>query len=115
MVAVILTGVFLAIDVSTTPSLKQEIAMYESENAAIEKQVEETVKSYQEYERDIFSEVSSDNVMAVVTLYPELKSNTLVERQIYVYAKNNEKIKELKARLLYQNTKAWWLYFGKVA
>ena len=45
-------------------------------------------------------------------MYPELKSDKLVEEQISVYEENNKKIRELKEDKIDLKVKKWWLYFG---
>lgn len=92
--------------------LDKKIAMYEEENTKIEEQIAEVVEQYQKYETEIFTEVTPESSMTLVALYPELKSDTLVQSQIEVYTANNEKIKELRDKeISYQNW-LWWLYFG---
>lgn len=93
--------------------IDDKIAMYQEENAKIEAQIAETVTQYQQYETDIFKEVSPDSAITLVTLYPELKADTLVRKQIDVYVENNEKIKELKEEKISGSVTRWWLYFGK--
>ena len=93
--------------------IDEKIAMYQEENAKIEQQIAETVKQYQEYESDIFTEVAPDSAIALVALYPDLKSDALVQSQIDVYIKNNEKIKSLKEDKINGSVNKWWLYFGK--
>lgn len=110
-VALIVTTT-LTIRVSTYPAIQKEIVMYQEENAAIESRLEETVKAYQQYETDIFKDISKDNLMTYVTLFPELKSDTLVQKQIETYVSNNNKIKDLKSELIYIDVEKWWLYFG---
>lgn len=92
--------------------IDEKIALYESENAKIEAQIAETVTQYQQYEQEIFTEVSPDNAVTLVTLYPELKSDKLVSKQLEVYVENNEMIKSLKADEIYVKALKWWLYFG---
>lgn len=50
---------------------------------------------------------------ADVALYPELKSDTLVQSQIEVYVENNKAIKELKSSAINASVYRWWLYFGE--
>ena len=83
------------------------------ENAKIEQQIADTVKQYQEYETGIFTEVSPEDSITLVALYPELKSDTLVQSQIEVYVENNKAIKELKSSAINASVYRWWLYFGK--
>ena len=104
--------VVLTIDVAGASTIDDRIAMYEAENAKIESQIVEVVTQYQQYEKEIFSEVTPDSAMTLVSLYPELKSDTLVSQQIEVYVGNNEKIKSLKEEKITVSPKKWWLYFG---
>lgn len=87
--------------------------MYEEENTKIEQQIADVVTQYQEYEAGIFTEVAPESAMTLVALYPELKSDTLVQSQIEVYADNNKQIKELKCMAINTSVIRWWLYFGK--
>ena len=93
--------------------IDERIAMYEEENVKIEQQIAEVVTQYQQYEKEIFTEVKPESSMTLVSLYPELKSDTLVQKQIEVYTANNEKIKALKEREITAGYLKWWLYFGK--
>lgn len=102
----------LTIGVVNLSVIDQKIEMYEQENIKIEQQVETAVKAYQEHEKDVFTSVKTDSYMQLVTLYPELKSDTLVQTQIETYQENNAKIKELKEQAINGNVKRWWLYFG---
>ena len=102
----------LCINVSELKVVDDKIAMYQEENAKIEAQISEAVKQYQQYEKDIFTEVAPDSAMTLVALYPELKADALVQKQIEVYIANNEKIKELKENKINGSVYRWWLYFG---
>lgn len=93
--------------------IDKKIAMYETENTKIEQQIVDVVKQYQEYESGIFTEVAPEGAMTLVTLYPELKSDALVQSQIEVYIENNKSIKELKSMTINASFYRWWLYFGK--
>lgn len=93
--------------------IDKKIAMYEEENVGIEQQIVDVVKQYQEYETGIFKDVAPEGAMALVALYPELKSDTLVQSQIEVYVENNKAIKELKSMTINASFYRWWLYFGK--
>lgn len=104
--------VILCIEVSNLSVIDDRIAMYQEENSKIEEQIAEVVKQYQEYETDIFAEVNPDSAITLVSLYPELKSDSLVNSQIEVYVSNNQKIKELREEEIAGSVKRWWLYFG---
>lgn len=104
---------FLAIPISQLSVIDEKISMYQEENTKIEEQIATMVKQYQEYETDIFESVTPESAMTLVTLYPELKSDTLVQKQIEVYVYNNERIKELKEEKIGGSVLRWWVYFGE--
>ncbi len=112
VVASFIAMVALIIGVSNLAVIDEKMAMYEQENQKIETQIAETVQQYQEYESGIFTEVAPESSVTLVALYPELKADTLVQKQIEVYVANNEKIKELKESNITGDVKRWWLYFG---
>lgn len=109
----IAAAIILSAKVSTCTVIDNRIQMYTEENAKIEEQIAAVVSQYQEYEYDIFTEVAPDSSVTLVSLYPDLKSDTLVQSQIEVYLSNNEKIKQLKDDAIYATVYRWWLYFGK--
>lgn len=112
LVICIVVAIPLAIQVSNLSVIDQKIAMYEQENTKIEQQIETAVTVYQQHEKDVFTEVKPNSYMQLVSIYPELKSDTLVKEQIKTYQSNNKKIKELKVTAINGNVKRWWLYFG---
>lgn len=109
----IVATILIAIEVASSLTIDEKIAMYQEENVKIEAQVADIVERYMEYETETFEIKSDDSYIVVASLYPELKSNTLVESQIEVYVKNNDKIKELKEAEIGYSIARWWLYFGK--
>lgn len=88
------------------------ITMYEQQNNQIEEQIDTVVKQYQEYESDTYAMTSSESSITLVSLYPDLKSDELVKKQIKVYQDNNKKITELKEKQINAKASKWWLYFG---
>lgn len=116
MVATIISTIVtivLLVCVLNRVNIEKKIAIYEEENTKIEQQIADTVKQYQEYETGIFTEVAPESSITLVALYPELKSDTLVQSQIEVYVENNKTIKELKSSAINAPVYRWWLYFGK--
>lgn len=105
--------IVLLVNVSQLKTLDLQIEMYQTENASIENQIAECVREYQKYETEIFTDVASDSAITLVPLYPELKADDLVKKQIDVYLANNQKIKELKEKKIMGNVTRWWAYFGK--
>lgn len=102
----------LLIGVANLKTIDSRIEMYQEENIKIENQIEMCVEQYQQYETEIFTEVAPDSAITLVSLYPELKSDTLVAKQIETYIANNEKIKKLKEEKINGDVIRWWLYFG---
>lgn len=94
--------------------IPSKIAMYEEENTRIEYQISSTVQHYMEYEKDIIYKVSDDeSAIELVSLYPELSSDTLVSKEIDTYVKNNEAIKELKNSELNKPIWKFLLFLGR--
>lgn len=108
----VIVAISLTVQVSNLSVINEKIAMYEQENAKIEQQIETAITAYQQHEKDVFTEVKPDSYIQLVSIYPELKSDTLVKEQIKTYQSNNKKIKELKVTAINGNVKRWWLYFG---
>lgn len=111
VVMIIIAG--LISNVFNSSTIEEKIEMYQQENATIESQIEELVENYMEYESRTFEKFKTESSITLVSLYPELKTDTFVQYQITTYTKNNNKIKELKEGLIMRSVYRWWLYFGK--
>lgn len=104
--------IVVSIHVKSLSVIDSRIEMYEEENARIEQQIADVVEQYQKYETDIFMEVAPESAVTMVSLYPELKSDSLVQAQIEVYVENNKTIKNLRDQQIKGDVYRWWLYFG---
>ena len=102
----------VGVNVKSLSVIDDRIVMYEEENARIEQQIADVVEQYQKYETDIFREVAPESAVTMVSLYPELKSDSLVQAQIEVYTENNKTIRDLRDKQIKGNVYRWWLYFG---
>ena len=103
----------LSVFVSEGKVIDQKITLYEEENIKIEQQVATVVESYMAHEQETFDKIAIDgDPTFAITIFPELKSNELVNSQIQLYQANNSKIKELKAQKIGIELGKWWLYFG---
>lgn len=97
---------------SSSFTIDDRIAMYEEANAEIDGYMQEAVENYKDYEQGTFDQLSDKSAESLLTLYPALKADTLVQEQMEVYRLNKSKILDLKEeKLLYIPTR-WWLYFG---
>ena len=94
--------------------LDRKIEMFQEENKNIESSIDVLVKQYMNHEKDTLTDFKSESSITLVNLYPELKSNELVQQQLNIYVENNNKIKSLKEKKLDYLISKWWLYFGKV-
>ena len=104
---------FFADDVISEKTIEKKIAAYEESNEEIETQIGTLVQNYMEYEKDTFSSIKNEDYMSLVSLYPELKSDELVQSQMSLYVDNNKKILKLKEQKIDIAKSKWWLYFGK--
>lgn len=107
-----IAALVLGVEISNRMVIDDKIALYRNENAVIEQQISDVVESYMDYEKETFAGVKSESAVTLVSLFPELKSDTLVSKQIEVYTANNKKIKALEEEKLSYRPLAWWLYFG---
>lgn len=105
-------AIFLGFSVSNGRVIDEKITMYQEENNKIEKQLDTLVSNYMNYESNTYEKFKSESSVTLVSMYPELKSDKLVEEQISVYEENNKKIRELKEDKINLKVKKWWLYFG---
>lgn len=112
LVCLIVTGVIVCLVINGR-TVQAKIEMYEEENQRIEEEIGVLVQNYMDYESETYGELKGESNITLVSLYPELKSDSLVERQIEVYVENNQKIRKLKEELINQSNYRWWLYFGK--
>lgn len=111
---IFLIWVFVLINrVGTGYTIDNKIAMYEEENASIEESIDVTVRSYMDFEASTYGELKDKDAINLVSLFPELKSDTLVQKQIEVYVANNDKIKQLKEEKIDLSKSKWKLYFGR--
>ena len=113
IVAVVGTSLYQIDSLVQISAIDEKIVMYEEQNAKIEEQIEVAVKQYQEYESGIMTEIGDkSSYITLVSLYPELKADALVSKQIEVYLNNNQTIATLKNQKLNERIYRWWLYFG---
>ena len=111
--SVILFIIFICciFELSEKHSTSQKIEMYQEENIKIESQISELVSQYMEYEKETFKGTKTESSITLVSLYPELKSDKLVDKQLNIYYKNSNKIKALKSKKLEYSTYKYLLCF----
>ena len=92
--------------------IDEKIQLYEDANAAIEERINDTVEDYKAYENDTLEKFDGHNGTEVVSLYPELKANELIQEQMEIYYQNQTTILGLKEEKVNMKPWRWWLYFG---
>lgn len=105
-------GGCLITHIATEITIDEKIEIYEEENADIEKYINEIVDEYKDFEMETHSEWKDKDAMTAITFIPELKSDTLVQKQMEVYVQNKENIKSLKTQKIDLKSEKWMLYFG---
>ena len=94
--------------------IDEKVTLYEVQNKEIEQKIEIAVKGYMQHENNTFKELkTNDSYITLVTLYPELKADTLIQQEINIYEDNNNKVIKLKEQKINKSIYKWWLYFGK--
>ena len=104
-VAIVFGLILCCFYTASGPIIDKKIAMYEEENIKIENSINIIVEEYLEYEIEMY------DTMTAAMFFPELTSNTLVQKQIEIYINNNQQIKALKANRLNHDLFGWWLFF----
>lgn len=112
LIICLITIILLTIAIVNGRTINQQIAMYTEENKIIENEINVLVEQYMNYESDTYGKLKGKSSITLIALYPELKTNTLVEKQIEVYLANNDQIKLLKKDLINLSNQKWFLYFG---
>ena len=117
-IIVVLGIISCAIGISQLKIADTKISMYEEENTRIEQDIATIVKDYMNYEKDTYKvaseQIENSSLLVLTELYPNLKSNELVKKQIDVYIDNRNKIKQLKEEKINNQICKWWLYFGEI-
>ncbi len=114
ILAVIFLGIicFNAPKVARADILDEKIAMYEEENQKIEQEIDRIVEEYLKHEKDTYTDLKAEeSPITLITLFPELKADELVQQQIGIYVANREEIKQLKERKIDLKIWRWALYF----
>lgn len=105
--------IWLIIEVINIGLIDDKVELYTKQNKEIEKKVEIAVKQYMEHENKTFTALkTNESYITLVTMYPELKSDNLIKKEVELYEKNNEKIVSLKEKKINGKIYKWFLYFG---
>ena len=95
-----------------TKAYDKKIDLYTEENRIIQEDINLMVGEYMKWESETYEKFKDTDPTIVINLYPDLKSNELIIKQMDIYIQNKEKINKLKCKLLDAEVWAWWVYFG---
>ena len=109
----IVAAVFLGIGASQSIVIDDQIALYEDVNQQIDTSIYKMVAQYQGYEGKTFEKLKGATADTLISLYPELKTDALVNSQMEIYVNNQREILKLKEHKIKLRVVRWWLYFGK--
>ena len=94
-------------------TIQTQIEMYEEENSKIEEKINTVVQDYLEHEKETYKDIKPENVIAALSMFPELNSSELVKKEIEIYKSNEAKLIELKEEQITGIPMArYLLYFG---
>lgn len=88
----------------------------EEQNQIVLSQIEPLVQQALEYESNTYKDFKLDaaKVIAFTQLYPDLKANSFLNKQIDIILANQEEIKQLKLDKASLNAYHFWLWTPKV-
>lgn len=110
----VITICCIAPTVATASTIDSKIEMYQEENETIEQDIDRVVQEYLNHEHDTLTDLKTEeSSITLVTLFPELKADTLVQQQLEIYVANNAKIRSLREEKIDITKLKWLLYFGK--
>lgn len=98
---------------STTDSC---LAVLEEQNQVVLNQIEPLVQQALNHESSTYKDLKLDaaKVIAFTQLYPDLKANDFLNRQIDIILANQQEIKQLKLNKASLNAFHFWLWTPKV-
>ncbi len=112
LVVVIICCLFNINKIVKANTLEQKITVYQEEMTNIENSINPVVQNYLDHEKETYTALTPDNAIIFASIYPELSSNEIVQKQLNIYNEYLISIKNLKLKIAEISTAKWWLYFG---
>ena len=112
LAVVVAISLFEVHTIAQKPEYERKIQVYETEMVNIQNTVNGIVENYLDHEKDTYTALTPENAVVYASLYPELQSITLVQKQLEIYNEYLISIKNCKLHLAEIPTARWWLYFG---
>ncbi len=109
LVAMLMAGGIYNYDSSTIHS---RLAVLEEQNTTVLTQVEPLVQQALNYESSTYKDLKLDvnKLIIFAQMYPELKANSFLNKQIDIILANQEEIKQLKLDKAALNAYHFWLW-----
>ena len=97
-------------------TIDSRLVVLEEQNQIVLSQIEPLVQQALEYESNTYKDFKLDaaKVIAFTQLYPDLKANDFLNKQIDIILNNQKEIKELKLAKASLNAYHFWLWTPKV-
>jgi hypothetical protein len=97
-------------------TIENRLFVLEEQNQVVLSQIEPLVQQAFEYESNTYKDFKLDaaKVIAFTQLYPDLKANSFLNKQIDIILANQEEIKQLKLAKASLNAYHFWLWTPKV-
>jgi hypothetical protein len=112
-VALLIAGGVYNYDSST---INSRLAVLEEQNTTVLTQVEPLVQQALNYESNTYKDLKLDvnKLIIFAQMYPELKANSFLNKQIDIILANQEEIKQLKLDKASLNAYHFWLWTPKI-
>jgi hypothetical protein len=112
-IAILIAGGAYNYDSST---INSRLSVLEEQNTTVLTQIEPLVQQALEYESNTYKDFKLDaaKIIAFTQLYPDLKANDFLKKQIDIILVNQEEIKQLKLNKASLNAYSFWLWTPKV-
>ena len=97
-------------------TIDNRLAILEEQNQGVLSQIEPLVQRALEYESNTYKDFKLDanKIVALSQMYPDLKANSFLNRQIDIILANQAEIKQLKLDKASLNAYHFWLWTPKV-
>jgi hypothetical protein len=97
-------------------TIDNRLNVVEAQNQIVLSQIEPLVRQALEYESNTYKEFKLDaaKIIAFTQLYPDLKANSFLNKQIDIILANQQEIKQLKLDKATLNAYHFWLWTPKV-
>ena len=113
LVAVLIAGGIYNYNSSTIDS---RLAVLEEQNTTVLTQIEPLVQQALNYESSTYKDLKLDvnKLIIFAQMYPDLKANSFLNKQIDIILANQEEIKQLKLAKASLNAYHFWLWTPKI-